>query len=39
MCLFLANHDRSFEVDMDNNQQLMVAWLEEQVSNITEENI
>lgn len=39
MSFLLADHDRSLEVDVDNNKQLVVARLEEQVLDVTEENI
>lgn len=37
--LSLSNHDGRFEMDMDENNQLVSAWLEEEVFHIAEENI
>ena len=35
--LLLANHDRVDEVQMDNDDQLVLAWLEEQVLDVVEQ--
>ena len=39
MRFFLANHDRCLEVNMNNHQQLVVARLEEQMSDIAEQDV
>lgn len=39
LCLFLANQDRVLEVNMDQHQKFIVAGLEEEVLDITEEDI
>jgi hypothetical protein len=35
----LSYHDRGLEVDVKNDKQLVIAWLEKEVFDITEENI
>lgn len=35
----LANHDGRFEVYVNDDQQLMVAWLEEQMFDVAEHNV
>lgn len=37
--LSFSNHDWRFEVDMNENDQLVSAWLEEEMFHIAEENI
>jgi hypothetical protein len=35
----LANHDGCFEVYVNNDEQFMVAWLEEQMFDVAEHNV
>jgi hypothetical protein len=37
--LLLPNDNRILEMNMDDNNELVLAWLEEQMLNVTEENI
>ena len=39
MSFLLPYHDRCLEVNVDNDQQLVVAWLEEQVFDIAEQDV
>lgn len=39
MSLLLADHDRSPEVNVDDDQQLMVARLEEEMFDVAEQDI
>jgi hypothetical protein len=39
MSFLLANHDGRLQVYMDDDQQFLVTWLEEQMFNITEKYV
>ena len=39
MCLLLPNHDRCLEVNMDDDEEFMVAWLEEEMFDVAEQNV
>lgn len=39
MRLFLANHDGRFQMDMDDDQKLLVTWLEEEMLDVAEEYV
>lgn len=39
MCLSLANHNRSFEVHVEDNKELLITWLKEKMLDVTEQNI
>jgi hypothetical protein len=38
-CLLLAQHDRLFEVDMDEDKQFLLTWLEEKVFDVAEKEV
>ena len=35
----LANHDRSFEMNVNDDEQFMIAWLEEQMFDVAEKYV
>lgn len=37
--LFLAEHDGRFEVNMNKDDELLFAWLEEQVLDVAEQEV
>ena len=39
MGFLLANHDRGFEMNVDDDEQFMIAWLEEQMFDVAEKDV
>ena len=39
MGLLLTNHYRRFEVDMNDDKKFMIAWLEEEMFYVAEEDV
>ena len=39
MCFFLPDHDRGLKVNVDNYEELMITWLEEEMLDVTEQDV